>query len=390
MSELSNDSRILSIIRDDRINATSILLETTIRFYLNLTRDAENNLDIQRKVIKGFKPYERLREDLKEGCIIPPVVIGIKRNNLQTPTSLSDMTFLENLSKVSAECVFIIDGLQRTSAIRNVAMTLHSEEQEFFYNRLLRVEVWPDITLPALTYRMILLNAGQKPMSLKHQLEIVTRPLCDMLNEHYQNNINIFTERDARRRSGPGQYQFSIISQAFQAFVQKSPHIDIRNEVIAELKQIDALSDYGDSLGKGDSKLDSTSQFIEYIGYLLDLDRLLCDRYPSRQDSDSLPLETSGVNLLTRDTFHLGIAAAYSWCLANNPQALDRAKDKLISILKEDLTDPLSIQRFEKITTGFRRKDNTGEQTRNLIFSAFKEFFRSEGLTPLEQCWTIG
>jgi hypothetical protein len=47
----------------------------------------------------------------------------------------------------------------------------------------------------------------------------------------------------------------------------------------------------------------------------------------------------------------------------------------------------LAIERLEKIQTGFRRKDNTGEQTRNLIFNGFKEYFRSEGLTPFEQCW---
>lgn len=380
--------KILSIIKDERISATSVLVEMTTEKYLNLASGAEDNLEIQRKVIKGFKPYDRLRQDLKEGCLIPPVVLGIRKDRINTPLSVDDDQFIPSLESTQPGDVFIIDGLQRTTAIQNVRNSLQDEELAKFLSRPLRVEVWPDITLSALTYRMILLNAGQKPMSLKHQLEVVSRPLCDNLAEKYRGKVSIYREKDTNRRSGPGQYQFSIIAQAFQAFVQKSPHIDVRNEVIAELNQIDVLTNYGDSLEKTSGKADLTTEFESYIGFLVDFDERLCCKYGERTDSDEGVTIPTGVNILSRDTFHLGLAAAYGWCTEHKKDALDTAKQKLLVLLNDDGADPLAIERLERIQTGFRRKDNTGEQTRNLIFNGFKEYFRSEGLTPFEQCWT--
>lgn len=379
--------KILSIIKDERISATSVLIEMSTEVYLNLVGGAEDNLEIQRKVIKGFKPYDRLRQDLKEGCLIPPVVLGIRKDRINTPDNTNDDQFIPALESTQPGDVFIIDGLQRTTAIQNVRDALQGEELTKFLSRPLRVEVWPDITLSALTYRMILLNAGQKPMSLKHQLEVVSRPLCDDLVDKYAGRVSIYREKDTNRRSGYGQYQFSIIAQAFQAFVQKSPHIDVRNEVIAELNQIDVLTNYGDSLEKTSGKADLTTEFEIYIGFLVDFDEKMCRKYDERTDSDEGVVIPTGVNILSRDTFHLGLAAAYGWCIEHKKDALNTAKQKLLALLDDDGADPLSIERLERIQTGFRRKDNTGEQTRNLIFNGFKEYFRSEGLTPFEQCW---
>jgi hypothetical protein len=113
---------------------------------------------------RGFKPYEQLRKDLKDGCLIPPPVLATKQGLLPDPTSGD--AFVKVLSELTAESVYIVDGLQRTNIIRQVIDAFDDAESEAtFLNRHLRVEVWPDISLKALTYRMILLNAGQKPMS---------------------------------------------------------------------------------------------------------------------------------------------------------------------------------------------------------------------------------
>jgi hypothetical protein len=379
---------ILNILKDERINATSVLMEMTTQEYLELVSGAEENLDIQRQVIRGFKPYDRLRQDLKEGCLIPPVVLGIRKDKIKTPSDVNDEEFIELLSVTQSIDVFVIDGLQRTTAIQDVKESLQEEDRVNFLNRSLRVEIWPDITLSALTYRMILLNAGQKPMSLKHQLEVVSGPLCDDLIEKYRSRLTIYREKDSNRRSAAGQYQFSIIAQAFQAFVQKSPHIDVRNEVIAELNQIDVLANYGDSLEKSDAETDLTTEFVDYIGFLLEFDTKVCLKYVERASSEEGIAIPTGVNLLSRDTIHLGLAAAYGWCIEHKKEALEAAKAKLFILLDEcACDDPIAIGRLERIQTGFRRKDNTGEQTRNLAFNGFKEYFRSEGLTPFEQCW---
>lgn len=382
--------KVISRLTDRRINAQSILVEMTVNEYMELVDGAESNLDIQRQVIKGFKPYDRLREDLKRGCIIPPLVLGLKMNEMLSEAGTDAVfaeQFIQLIGDIDSENVFIIDGLQRTNAIKQVRDNLQDDELASFGNLILRVEIWPDISLAALTYRMILLNAGQKPMSLKHQLEVVSRPLCISLESTYGDRIKIIRQKDATRRSRYGHYSFAVIAQSFQAFVQKSPNIDVRNEVIAELNQIDVLANYGDSLEQSNTKKDLTTQYIDYIGFLLKFDKALCIRYAEKKIAEDGSEVPSGVSILARDSFHLGIAAAYGWCLEYKPTALETAKEKLIELLSSSKEDPLEIVRHDKIQSGFSRKDNIGEQTRKLVFDGFKEYFRSEGLTDFSTCW---
>lgn len=384
-----NAVKALNVIRDERIAATSILLEMTFREYLRLVSGAEENLDIQRKIVRGFKPYERLRQDLKLGCLIPAPTLAIQNGGL--PPIVDFEIFTAALNQLAPAHVYIVDGLQRTNAIRQVVQSYEDDtEREGFLDRPLRVEVWPDIPLKALTYRMILLNAGQKPMSLKHQLEVVSSALCDHLKEELHGEIEIYREREADRRSGPGQYRFALIASAFQAFVQKAPHIDLRNEVISELNQTDALESYGKSMGP-ESSDDPSTAFVEYIRFLVALDRGVCRVYPEKRVDDHGDVLPSGITLFSRDTFQLALAAAYSWCNEYKPTALNLSKERLLVLLNDAVpneSDPLAIGRLERIQTGFKRKDNVGEQTRTLIFAGFKEFFRSEGLTPFSEAWT--
>jgi hypothetical protein len=384
--------RVVSILKDERIGATSVLLDMSVKDYLRLVSGAEGNLDIQRAVVKGFKPYERLRGDLAKGGLIPAPTLAAKANTLPVPTSIGDDGFIAALTALSPRNVYIIDGLQRTNAIQQVYRSLEGADREQFSARIMRVEFWPDITLPALTYRMILLNAGQKPMSLRHQMEVVSGALCDALLERLSPRLNVYREKDDSRRSGPGQYQFSLLATASQAFVQKTPHVELRNEVIEELTKIDALETYGRTVGSTaqTGEKDPTEAFIDYVDFLIEFDKRLWNIYPETRQDDNGDTIPSARNLLTRDTFHLGLAAAYAWCLGNKPDALTVAKQRLFQSLgsaRPEVDDPLALARFEKIQVGFRRKDNVGEQTRNLIYNGFKEYFRSEGLTLFEQCW---
>ncbi|MGI4816008.1 MAG: hypothetical protein ACRYGG_22115, partial [Janthinobacterium lividum] len=214
--------------------------------------------------------------------------------------------------------------------------------------------------------------------------------LCDKLQKDLGGEIEIYRERDSDRRSSPGQYQFAVIASAFQAFVQKSPHVESRNDVVSELNQMDALEAYGKSVGK-DSSNDPSTAFIDYMRFLVAFDQRVCRIYPEKREDEQGDTIPSGITLFTRDTFQLGLAAAYSWCKDYKPEALELSKIQLFTTLDGAVAatdDPLAIGRLEKIQTGFKRKDNVGEQTRSLIFSGFREFFRSEGLTPFSDVWT--
>ena len=251
--------------------------------------------------------------------------------------------------------------------------------------------MWPDILTPALTYRMILLNAGQKPMSLKHQLEVVSIARCKDLERHFGDRIRIYREKDVERRSKNGQYQFSLLASAFQAFLQKNPNVDIRNEVLAELNQLDVLESYGNSVD-GSEATTPDARFIEYVDFLLHLDEEAWRVYPkSRHLSTSVTIP-SAQTLLSRETFHLGLAAAYAWSLERKPNDLKAGIDNLWRQFRNaepGQSDPLALESLEAIQTGFQRRDNVGEQTRKLVFGGFREFFTSAGEQGFAQCWRM-
>src|SRR5579863_10268987 len=126
--------RIIDIIRDDRIAATSVLLDMTFAEYQRLAMGAEQNLDIQRRIVRGFKPYEQLRKDLKDGCLIPPPVLATRQGLLPDPHQHD--AFVAALGQLSPEHVYIVDGLQRTNAIEQVVEAFEDTDSEAaFLNR---------------------------------------------------------------------------------------------------------------------------------------------------------------------------------------------------------------------------------------------------------------
>ncbi|MDP3445398.1 MAG: hypothetical protein Q8T08_21275, partial [Ignavibacteria bacterium] len=64
------------------------------------------------------------------------------------------------------------------------------------------------------------------------------------------------------------------------------------------------------------------------------------------------------------------------------------SKLRLLLTFSQSGEDPLGLEILQKISQGFpTRKINVGTATRKLMFSSFKEFFRSEGDQSLKDCW---
>ena len=71
-------------------------------------------------------------------------------------------------------------------------------------------------------------------------------------------------------------------------------------------------------------------------------------------------------------------------------QRIRTSIDILIQNLKENKDDVLGLENFDKIVSGNdASKKNIGYLTKKLLFDGFREFFNSEGETPLEECWTF-
>ncbi|NOK34550.1 hypothetical protein HMI49_15220 [Corallococcus exercitus] len=371
---------ILSIDLDARLGAHCITARCTYEEFLRITHGAEENLDIQRKIIRGRTAYATLRADLKRGCVLPPLVLAVQDVRLRLPDSASridtpdiiDKTE-EKLAGLDPSQVYIIDGLQRTNTIRQTAQELQGAERAEFLRRRVRLELWVNISFNAISYRMLLLNAGQHPMPIKHQVEILSMKLRAELSSIP--GITIVTSLEAKRRVHSGQFHLSKISQAFQAWLQGQPNVDLRNSVMEQLVAESAIETLGSSLGTKPAGAPKDS-FKSLMEWFVAIDR-------------RLPAES--MDFLGNETVLQGIAAAVG-AAERNPSLADRMHrglEKLRGAVESSPgTDPLAIQSFEEIRKGIdTAKRNVGQATRDMVFRAFQEYFVMDGNKTMQECW---
>lgn len=372
---------VFSVDYDSRLSAFCVNCRCTYQTFLQITEGAELNLAIQRNIIGGTKTYRTLRADLKRGCILPPIVLALDKQILTQKTidrgsvTQSELSSLEKkLSESIDQCeVYIIDGLQRTNAMRTAAKELEAEEDELneYLERKIRLEIWVGISFGAIAYRMLLLNAGQKPMSIKHQVEILSFKLRDDLASI--NGIDIFTSKEKRRRRQPGQFHLSVLAQSFQAWIQRQPNIDMTNTVMEELLAESAI----ETLGAALSTRESDDAFKDLIRWIVDTDHKLGVDY---------------LDFFGNDTVMLGLSAAVGEFGADEEIRHDMmtALETLTKRLDSEGPSAIGIELFNKLRRGIDTKRfNVGTATRDMVSKAFEQFFYSAGRKTMDRCWQL-
>ncbi len=368
----------IAIDRDDRLGSFCVTAKITYRDFLEITSDAESSLRIQRAIIRGSKSYATLRADLKRGCILPPIVLAF---SIPLSSTIEQLAVENNLAQISADLslvqatsVYVIDGLQRTNAIRQTCDELDNQEKEVFLNRSLRVEVWLNISFGAIAYRMLLLNAGQRPMSIKHQVEVLSTKLVDDLSN--VQGLTIFRIGDTRRRTQAGQFALAKLGQAFQAWLQGQPNLDMRNTIMEQLLAESAVDVLGQSIPSATGG--HTDGFYRFITWLVAFDHALGE---------------DGISFMGNETVVLGISAAVG--------AMERSEtlsirvwpslQRLVSACQQfPDTDPAGLHTFNLLRQGISpSKENVGAATRDMVYVAFKEYIRSAGESPMTDCWQV-
>jgi hypothetical protein len=314
---------------------------------------------------------------------LPPIVLAANctlSNPIEQLFASQDIQLIsQDLAKLISDEIYVIDGLQRTNAIRQTLEELEPEEKPGFLARSLRVEVWLNIPFGAIAYRMLLLNAGQRPMSVRHQVELLSSKLVDDLVGIA--NLEVLRASEARRRTKPGQFSLSKLAQAFQAWLQGQPNLDMRNTVMEELLSESAIEVLGKTVPTGSAATATTNTdgFHRLMNWLVELD---------------ISLGEESVAFLGNETVILGIAAAVG-AMERSTTLEPRVWPALNSLLATAKTgnagEVIGLMAFESLRKGIdSRKVNVGVATREIVFNTFKEFIRSAGDTPMPDCWQIG
>ncbi len=205
--------KILSLREEQATNSTCYICEGSLQGYVESIPDRYTDYDVQRGIVTNVY-LDRLTQTILDGKYIPPIVLV----SLEEPT-LSAESIIINEYK-------ILDGLQRTYRIKAIfnALELYISERETknidfsifskfklsktykeeFIERdtnatiLLTIikwvtdnntslsdlknifprfqqwfEVWTGLEKKEQINKMLVLNAGHKPMDIKHQLELL-------------------------------------------------------------------------------------------------------------------------------------------------------------------------------------------------------------------------
>lgn len=231
---------VLSLLKDMRINSTNYLIEISIKDYLLLVRDIMKENEFQRKRVKSSQTiYSLLKEDILKNCVVPPVVLALTAMDVhELPTKETFNAFIDR----NKRHLLILDGLQRTYSIIDVESELISKGDDGslteFYSHKLRAEIYIGINRIGILYRMLTLNTGQTPMSLRQQIE--------MLYSDYSKvpfgAIELLKEVDGRFAVGLNQFNFRDIVEGFNSYLERNELPIERSDLLENIKSLEKLS----------------------------------------------------------------------------------------------------------------------------------------------------
>lgn len=218
--------RIFDRQYDCVIKSWNVTIGVTYRYAVDNFVPLIDKLDYQRNPLRASF-YKRLEMDLIKGCTIPNITLAIHVNKPIDEKEINE-SFLEEELKDA----FVLDGIQRLNTMKRVC-----NEEGFPFDRTLHCNVLIGSSMDRLLYRMITLNNGQRPMTARHQIEILASNIIDF------DSLNILsvTEKEMKkkkRKNTTEEMSKEVIIKGYLAFVSNSINID--NQKIIE-ERMDAL-----------------------------------------------------------------------------------------------------------------------------------------------------
>lgn len=245
--------KLLSTLSDGRINAKNLLVEITAREYLAIAKEILANNEFQRRRVRSSPTlYSLLKEDLLRGCVIPPIVLAFGGDGASQVQPGAEVDFIQ----ANSSELLILDGLQRTSSMLDLESELQakndSDSLNKLYSHILRLEIYIGINRLGVLYRMLTLNTGQTPMSLRQQVEIL---YLDYVRIPI-GNIRLIREVEEAAIDEVGKYSFKAVIDGFNSYLERNELPIDRYDLLESVKSLEKLS-------KEDEQANLFKDFIE-------------------------------------------------------------------------------------------------------------------------------
>lgn len=213
--------QVFSIDNDLVIKSQFVTAKTTYSYAISNLVPLIDKLDLQRK-IQDSKFYKRLEKDLIKGCIMPPLTLAFVVEGVEFSSCSNAETYINQ----RIQDAFVLDGIQRLNTLDRT----NKSDSGLNLDRPLFLNIIFCSSMDNLLYRMITLNNGQKPMTARHQIEILANNVYDFNNL----SLEIQTEKERRKRIIKGSFDKGDVIKAYIAFLSDSINID--NQRIIEDK----------------------------------------------------------------------------------------------------------------------------------------------------------
>lgn len=197
------------LVIDGVVANGSITYEDAIRKLVPLISKTE----FQRK-LQDKKFYEKLERDIENGCIMPPITIAYVNKEITQDSTTDDVVsfFLKNYNTS-----FVLDGIQRLNTLNRISNSKKVDLTKKLYLNIIFCD-----NIDKLLYRMITLNNGQKPMTPRHQVEVM---MANVFNFE-ELGIEIQTEKERADKIKMNSFNKSDLVQAYLAYMANSPMVD--------------------------------------------------------------------------------------------------------------------------------------------------------------------
>lgn len=382
----------IDILKDEKVNCYSIMVELSVEEYLNMVnRTFENRggLEGQRDTLKtttAIRIRKRMIQDIEAGALIPPIVLGVivlQDTFSELDKLLKDRdSFLALMETIDPDSISIIDGMQRTTAL------YEAQKKTDISKNKIRIEYWIASQVNSLTYRMLVLNTGQVPWNIRRQIEIVFRSIIKELKDKCT-SLDILEIDEERRSSSPGQFQADNIIELFLVFGARKEKIDLQERLADEFMRQDFIESAANS--------NFTNIFYEVIDYLGKFDKAIA----TYKDESSEEYFKDGNLFRKSQPACVGFVTAIGLSILGRPGSdpnSERANEKWNQI-KNDAEQML--QRLSELDSSQMRtfldfqvlneligKKPAKSNEREFFLQAFKilieENFKIENMTP---CW---
>jgi len=217
-------------LKDEVLGALYWVGKTNYGYAISQLYPLMQRLEIQRG-LQNPSFYSRLRNDLKVGCVIPPITLAFITSN---PLNNIDEGYINK----EIQNGFVLDGIQRLSAIHRAAEEIEDEDsRKIFLGRTLHLNLIISPSMDKLLYRMITLNNGQRPMSPRHQIDILFETIFDFDSLSLKNQPHKARQQEANKLA----VQRSDIVKGYIAYLSNTSAID--NKLIIEEKMDELIAE---------------------------------------------------------------------------------------------------------------------------------------------------